>query len=38
MLLKGLVESRLNFNYWVPEGGYFLVTDISNIEIPDKYF
>ncbi|CAK64164.1 unnamed protein product (macronuclear) [Paramecium tetraurelia] len=37
-LLKGLVESRLNLNYWVPSGGYFIVTDISNVEIPNKYF
>ncbi|CAD8149363.1 unnamed protein product [Paramecium octaurelia] len=37
-LLKGLIESRLNLNYWVPSGGYFIVTDISNIEIPNKYF
>ncbi|CAD8075446.1 unnamed protein product [Paramecium sonneborni] len=38
MLLKGLVDSRLNMNYWVPQGGYFIVTDISNIQIPEKYF
>ncbi|CAD8102209.1 unnamed protein product [Paramecium primaurelia] len=37
-LLKGLIDSRLNFNYWVPQGGYFVVTDISNIDIPNKYF
>lgn len=29
MLLKGLVNSKLNMNYWVPEGGYFVVSDIS---------
>ena len=34
-LLKGLVESKLNLNYWVPSGGYFLLTDISNVEIPE---
>ncbi|CAD8101250.1 unnamed protein product [Paramecium sonneborni] len=37
-LLKGLVESRLNLNYMVPSGGYFLLTDISNVEIPEQYF
>jgi kynurenine--oxoglutarate transaminase/cysteine-S-conjugate beta-lyase/glutamine--phenylpyruvate transaminase/kynurenine aminotransferase len=35
MLLKGLVDSKLDFNYWVPEGGYFVLTDISKIPIPD---
>lgn len=32
------MESRFKFNYWVPNGGYFIVTDISEIEIPEKYF
>ncbi|CAD8177132.1 unnamed protein product [Paramecium octaurelia] len=38
MLLKGLLESRLNLHCWVPQGGYFLVTDISDVDIPEKYF
>ncbi|CAD8066236.1 unnamed protein product [Paramecium sonneborni] len=37
-LLQGLIQSKLNFNYWIPSGGYFIVTDIQNIEIPQKYF
>ncbi|CAD8071908.1 unnamed protein product [Paramecium primaurelia] len=38
MLLQGLVESKLNLHFWVPQQGYFLVTDIYDIEIPKKYF
>jgi aspartate/methionine/tyrosine aminotransferase len=38
ILLKGLVDSSLNLNFWVPKGGYFLLTDISEVEIPEQYF
>lgn len=36
--MKGLVESRLKLNLWVPNGGYFIVSDISDVVIPEKYF
>jgi kynurenine--oxoglutarate transaminase/cysteine-S-conjugate beta-lyase/glutamine--phenylpyruvate transaminase/kynurenine aminotransferase len=35
ILLKGLVDSSLKLNFWVPKGGYFLLTDISEVEIPE---
>lgn len=25
-------------NLWIPEGGYFVISDVSNVKIPDKYF
>jgi len=37
-LLKGLMESKLKLNLWVPNGGYFVVSDISDVVIPEKYF
>lgn len=37
-LIHGLLNSKYKFNLWVPEGGYFIIADISNIEVPEKHY
>jgi kynurenine--oxoglutarate transaminase/cysteine-S-conjugate beta-lyase/glutamine--phenylpyruvate transaminase/kynurenine aminotransferase len=36
-LIDQLLASRYNFHIWIPESGYFVLTDISKIDIEDKY-
>ena len=37
-LLKVLSESKYNFKIAIPKSGYFILVDISEIEINEKYF
>ncbi len=37
MLIDELLKSPFNFKMWIPKGGYFIMTDISEIKVEDKY-
>jgi hypothetical protein len=37
-LLRVLSESKYNFKIAIPKSGYFILVDISEIEINEKYF
>ena len=36
-LLKILLKSKYNFKLWIPQGGYFVLADISECEVMEKY-
>lgn len=38
LLINQLVNSNIPFNIWVPEGGFFVICDITNVVIDAKYF
>lgn len=37
LLLGELVKCKYDFDLWVPKGGYFVLADISRVEIMEKY-
>ncbi len=37
VLLQKLIESKYDFDLWIPKGGYFVLADISRIEVNPKY-
>lgn len=37
ILTDQLLNSRFDFKMWIPKCGYFIMTDISNIKVEDKY-
>ena len=37
LLVKELLNSKFDFDLWIPEGGHFIVVDISRIEVMPKY-
>ena len=37
LLLKSFSDSSLNFKFYIPEAGYFLILDIEDLEYPDSY-
>jgi len=38
LLINQLAASKIPFNIWVPEGGFFVIVDISNVNVDPKYF
>ncbi|KAL4506698.1 hypothetical protein ABPG72_000269 [Tetrahymena utriculariae] len=38
LLINQLVNSKIPFKIWVPEGGFFVICDISQVEVDPKYF
>lgn len=32
-LLKVLYESKYDFNMWVPQAGYFVIVDVTKIDV-----
>lgn len=37
LLIDVLLESKYDFKLWVPKGGFFIMADISNVEVNPKY-
>lgn len=37
LLLDELINCKYDFDLWIPKGGYFVVADISRIQVMDKY-
>jgi hypothetical protein len=33
ILIDQLLDSRYDFKLWIPKGGYFIMADISSIEV-----
>ena len=31
------MSSRFEFDLWIPKGGYFVIADISKVDIHEKY-
>lgn len=38
LLLEQLIGSKFDFDLWVPKGGYFVIADISRVQVAEKYF
>ena len=37
ILLDVLINSKFDFDLWIPKGGYFIMADISKCKIDEKY-
>ena len=37
LLIKELLKSPFEFELWIPKGGYFVLADISKVEVMEKY-
>lgn len=37
ILLDELIASKYDFDLWIPKGGYFIIADISKIQVDEKY-
>lgn len=37
LLLKELLNSSFDFDLWIPKGGYFILADISRVNVMEKY-
>ena len=37
LLLSELIESKFDFDLWIPKGGYFIIADITRCNISEKY-
>ena len=37
ILLDILIKSKFDFDIWIPKGGYFIIADISRINVDEKY-
>ena len=37
ILLDQLIASKFEFDLWIPKGGYFVMADISRVEVQEKY-
>ncbi len=37
LLIKTLLECPLDIDIWIPKGGYFVLADISRVEVKEKY-
>ena len=33
-----LLKCKFDMDFWVPKGGYFIMADISRVEVDEKYF
>ncbi|KRW98636.1 Pyridoxal phosphate-dependent transferase [Pseudocohnilembus persalinus] len=38
LFIDQLIEGYQDFNIWIPQGGYFILCDISKIQVPEKYY
>ena len=38
LLLQQLINSKYEFNMWVPSAGFFVLADISSINIEEKFY
>lgn len=38
LLLQQLINSKYDFNLWVPSAGFFVLADISAIDIDEKHY
>ena len=38
LLIRQLLNSKYQFDLWVPKGGYFVICDISKVEVMEKYY
>ena len=38
LLLQQLINSKYDFNLWVPSAGFFVLADISSLEVDEKYY
>jgi len=32
-----LINCKYDFDLWIPKGGYFVLADISRVEVMEKY-
>ena len=37
LLIDSLLDCKYDFNLWVPKGGFFIMADISRIDMDSKY-
>lgn len=37
ILVKELLDSPFDIDLWIPKGGYFVLVDISRVEVMEKY-
>ncbi len=37
LLLDELIASKFDFDLWIPKGGYFILADISRVQVQEKY-
>jgi aspartate/methionine/tyrosine aminotransferase len=38
ILIHELLASKFDFDLWIPKGGYFIICDISKVDVMEKYF
>lgn len=38
ILIKELLNCKFDFDLWIPKGGYFIMCDISKVEVMEKYY
>lgn len=38
ILVRELLNSKFDFDLWIPQGGYFILCDISKVNVLEKYF
>ena len=36
-LIKELLKAPYDFSLWIPKGGYFVLVDITKVEVMEKY-
>ena len=37
LLLEELIQSKFDFDLWIPKGGYFIMADITRVKVDEKY-
>jgi aspartate/methionine/tyrosine aminotransferase len=37
LLIDQLINSRFDLKMWIPKGGYFIMTDISSVQVKESY-
>jgi len=37
LLIKELLSTPYDFTLWIPKGGYFVLVDISKVDVLEKY-
>jgi hypothetical protein len=35
--LEELIQSKFDFDLWIPKGGYFIMADITRVKVDEKY-
>jgi len=38
LLMNALLNSKYDFDFWMPDSGYFAMVDISRVNVEDKYY